>query len=84
MMTCKETVDVMASGHELTIYRKMILRFHLLMCPPCAKYREHLRILKAAIRKYLSAQPSLSEGERKKLEDGIIARLKEKEEGKGE
>jgi len=77
MMSCKEWAEVMASGHELTAYRKMILRFHLLICPPCAKYREHLRILKAAIRKFLAGQPSLSEEERKKLEDGIIERLHE-------
>lgn len=75
MMSCKEAAEAMGSSHELSVSKRMMLWLHLLMCGPCAKYREQLRILKAAVRRYLSAQPPLSEPERWRLEDGIIARL---------
>ncbi len=60
---------------QLPLRKKLGLWLHLAMCRSCGKYREQLRILKAAARGYFSAQPSLSGEERRRLEDGIIARL---------
>ncbi|MBI5177724.1 MAG: hypothetical protein HZA04_00510 [Nitrospinae bacterium] len=78
MMTCKEAVETLASSREVSLYGKMKLRFHLLVCGPCAWYNRQLKVLKAAIRTLFTVYSSLAEAERKRLEDSIIVRLKEK------
>jgi hypothetical protein len=82
MITCKEAVTIMSSDNELSVFGKMSLRFHLLICGSCSRFREHMAILKSAVRKLFLGLPRLTEAEKRKLEDEIIARLNEKKDRK--
>lgn len=74
-MSCKEVVENLGSGKELSHMGKLKQMAHLFMCGPCSRYWGHMRALRGAVRKYFSDGPSLTDAESKSLEDRIIARL---------
>ncbi len=53
IFSCKESVRLASESldHDLSLGRRLALRFHLLLCPPCARYQRHLLFLSAAARR---------------------------------
>lgn len=52
VFSCKDSVWL-ASGsldHELTMGQRLLLHAHLLMCPPCARFRQYLEFVRDAAR----------------------------------
>ena len=52
VFSCKDSVWL-ASGsldHELTMGQRLLLHAHLLMCPPCARFRQYVVFLGDAAR----------------------------------
>lgn len=74
-MSCKESVEALSSGRELSLAQRAMLRLHLLMCGPCGRFMAQLRILREAVGRLNAGQARLSDGERLRLEDRIIASI---------
>ncbi len=55
MLTCKETAKAVAHDEVRTAprWRRLALRLHLLMCPPCRRYAAQIRALGTAARSLL-------------------------------
>ena len=51
MLSCKETVEILASHRELSFRQKLELRAHLFMCKHCSAYAEQLRALAEQLKK---------------------------------
>lgn len=54
MMSCKEAAALMSQGMDrrLGLAERAGLRFHLLICRACSRYREQLAILRLACRRF--------------------------------
>ena len=58
MLTCKDVA--MATGRDewraAPWWRRLTLRLHLLMCPPCRRYAAQIRAIGTAVRSLIRAQ----------------------------
>jgi predicted anti-sigma-YlaC factor YlaD len=55
MLTCKEITQLVSDGldRNLTFLERSLVRFHLLYCVACRRYRRQIRFLRAAAVRYL-------------------------------
>lgn len=77
MLTCKEVAQLVSDSldRDLSFVERVIVRFHLLYCLACRRYRGQVRFLRTAIRRYLrmleeappADAPVLSEAARERL-----------------
>jgi Putative zinc-finger len=53
LFSCKDTVSLASAAldRELTIGQRVALRVHLLMCPCCTRFHQHLEFLRNAARR---------------------------------
>lgn len=45
---------VRSARQELTLRERVLLNFHLAVCPPCRRYRKQLAFLRENLKKWLS------------------------------
>ena len=53
MLTCKETAQLISEGldHKLSLWQRMNLRLHLMMCGACSAYRRQVQTLNRIVRR---------------------------------
>ena len=68
MISCKEVARLVSEGldRELPLRRRIGLRFHLMMCSACARYRRQIEALERIIVRHFSgtAPPALADRHR--------------------
>lgn len=54
LFSCRDTVRLASEAldHDLTIGQRLAGRIHWLMCPFCARFRQHLDFLRDAARRF--------------------------------
>ena len=64
LFSCRDTVRLASESldRDLSLTEGLALRVHLLMCPPCARFRRHLQFLRDAARR-LQDQGACANGE---------------------
>jgi len=76
MLSCKEVTRLVSDSMDnskLTIWQRMQVRLHLLMCSLCSRFRKQAEFLRLAARKHTSANedsakgPNLSEDARERI-----------------
>ncbi len=53
MLTCKETARLISEGldRKLSLWTRMNLRLHLMMCGACSAYRRQVELLNRVVRR---------------------------------
>lgn len=53
MLTCKETAQLVSEGldRKLSLWQRMNLRLHLMMCGACSAYRRQVETLNRIVRR---------------------------------
>ena len=48
--TCKEYVPILSESldTELSLYKKIIVKLHLIACPPCVRYLKQIKFVREA------------------------------------
>ena len=56
MFKCREACKLLseAQDRKLTLRERVLLNFHLAVCPPCRRYRKQLAFLRENLKKWLS------------------------------
>ena len=56
MFNCREACTLLAEAQDrkLTLRERVLLNFHLAVCPPCRRYRKQLAFLRENLKKWLS------------------------------
>lgn len=51
--TCKEFVPILSGSldRELSLYKKIIVKLHLIACPPCVRYLKQIKFVREASHK---------------------------------
>ena len=76
MFTCREVTEICCNDKPLSVWGRIKLRLHLLICHACHNYLKQIRLIKIAMKRK-SEQTALDESERiKKLESKIIVKIK--------
>ncbi|MGK8250811.1 zf-HC2 domain-containing protein [Moraxella lacunata] len=59
---CQKMTELMSLSQDepLTLSQKMMVRFHLLMCPECARFDKNNEILKMMIKQHKNLNDDLS------------------------
>lgn len=59
MLSCKEAMRLASEGldRELPFWRRMGLRFHVLMCRGCSRYARQIKALNGLISNHYAADP---------------------------
>ncbi len=74
--TCKEYVPILSESldRELSVYKKVIVKLHLIACPPCVRYLKQIKFVREATHKcdekILQTEPDV------KLSDKTRERMK--------
>lgn len=55
MIPCREVVQILGSGQEASIRKRIEMRIHLMMCRHCTAYFKQLRMLKKISTKIFSS-----------------------------
>ncbi|MBI4348877.1 MAG: anti-sigma factor [Elusimicrobia bacterium] len=73
--SCREAAKRLAAGvlEDGLSWERMLLRLHLLICPPCRRFRRELRVLSAAARAWSGAL--VSPARRAELEKRLLSRF---------
>lgn len=60
MLTCKEITQLVSDGYErdLSLLERLMVRFHLLYCVACRRYRRQIRFIRAAAVRYIRIMQS--------------------------
>ena len=55
MFKCREVCKLLseAQDRKLTLRERVLLNFHLAVCPPCRRYRKQLAFLRKNLKKWL-------------------------------
>lgn len=77
MLTCEEIAQLVSQSldRQLSFPERLMVRFHLLYCKACRRYRRQVEFLRLAIRRYLdqieageeTGLPGLSESARERM-----------------
>ena len=75
--TCKEFVPMLSESLDgkLSLYKKIIIKLHLLACPPCVRYLKQIKFLSDATHKcdenllHHAPDAKLSNDARERLKD---------------
>lgn len=76
MLSCKETVHILSSDHELSFRQKLELRAHLFMCKHCSAYSKQLKAIAIQLRQNFREITRTSPDHVRDLEDKIIQNAK--------
>jgi hypothetical protein len=59
VFSCKDTARLASESldRDLTLGQRLAVRFHVLLCPPCARFRQHLDFLRDAARRLTVGLP---------------------------
>ena len=59
MLTCKETARLVSEGldRKLSLWQRMNLRLHLMMCGACSAYRRQVESLNRIVRRRFDESP---------------------------
>ena len=76
MLSCKEAAQLVSEGldRELSIWQRMSLRLHVLMCRACSRYTHQVKALDEAVLKHYRVDPSVQKPE--PLPDDALNRIK--------
>jgi len=83
MFNCREVTRLVSESldRELPLYQRMGLRFHLLMCKFCGRYRKQLLIMRETMRSHAKydveadCSVSLSPETRKRMKEVLTDQL---------
>jgi len=78
MMNCREAAKAMSSGEGSGWWRRVNLKFHLMMCAPCSAFERQMTALKLGMKNLVSKKSGSAAVDIKKLEDEVIRKLREK------
>lgn len=80
-MTCKEITKLVSESLDrpLPIRQRLAIRLHVLLCKLCDRYRQHLFIIRDAVRRHPDrleghespSPPSLSPEARERIKDSL-------------
>ena len=51
MTLCRDILPWMENKENLTLWQKIELRFHIIICPPCWDYEKQLQLISKAFKK---------------------------------
>jgi hypothetical protein len=81
MLTCKEITFLISQSldRELPLLQRVMMRFHLLYCIACRRYRRQVRFLRTAMSRYATrsektegeSMASLSSEARQRMKDAL-------------
>ena len=76
MLSCKEAAQHVSEGldRELSFWRRMSLRFHVLMCRACSRYRRQIKALDEAVSEHYRGDSSVQNPD--PLEKHALDRIK--------
>jgi len=76
MMTCKEIAEILSKSEaDLSLMKKIELKFHLFMCKACGAYQKQLQSLAKGLRNAFESFISKNKQEIIELEDKTINQL---------
>jgi len=76
MRSCKDTLKIISSSQDLSIFQKMELKMHLLMCKHCLVYMKHLKMVKDGVKSLLFHKSKSQDETVKKIEDQVIEKFR--------
>jgi predicted anti-sigma-YlaC factor YlaD len=79
MLSCKEATRLLSEklDHELTLWQRMSLRMHVMMCSACRAYGRQLAILNRLIPQYFHREQAAVEPPAEHLSPEARQRMKE-------
>ena len=76
MRTCREVVEILSSDKKLTLWGKIELKLHLMICKSCSKYLSQIRALRDTYKELFKQITELSPVEVKKLQSVLTDMIK--------
>lgn len=76
MMNCKDVMTKLSSDEKLSFMKKMDLKFHLLMCRGCSRFKEQLALIKDNVENLVTQDLQLQEIRIKDIEKRVLSKLK--------
>ena len=63
MLSCKEVSKLVSESldRDLPWYRRLMLRFHMLICTACARYEKQLRFIKENVSRKVTEEKEMEE-----------------------
>lgn len=79
MMSCKEVSQLVSESldHKLTLWQRMQVGMHLLMCGMCARCRKQISFVHAAAKRYMSVVDKVEEDSGGQLTPEARERIKQ-------
>lgn len=75
MRSCKEIVRLVGSGAALTFGEQLEIRFHMMMCKHCSRYRKQLRIMRNSFKRLFKDLTSPALREQTELKEEIKRKI---------
>ena len=72
MMSCRQMVDKLNEGKELSLYERMKIGLHVLICPPCWCYVKNINSMQSCYQKLFTDLTEVEPKKAKNLEDQVI------------
>lgn len=77
MRSCKEIVRLVGSDAPLSVRERVEIRFHMLMCKHCSRYRKQLRILRESFKKLFKDLTTPADLDQAELKEKIKRKIQE-------
>ncbi|MGE3610671.1 MAG: hypothetical protein AB7I27_13855 [Bacteriovoracaceae bacterium] len=77
MMNCKQVMTKLSTDENLSLMQKIDLKFHLMMCRGCSRFKQQLTIMKEGVENLISSDMQLQENRIKNIQNKVLTKLKD-------
>lgn len=76
MMNCKDVMTKLSTDENLSFMQKMDLKFHLMMCRGCNRFKQQLNLMKEGVENIVTSEMRMQESRIKETEKKVLSLLK--------
>lgn len=76
MLSCRRIVKILSSDEKISVFRRLELKLHLMMCEHCSTYSQQLKLMRKGFRSLFSQLMQVDRERVDKLETEVISKIK--------
>ena len=80
MKSCKDVAKLMSPGQKISLFDKMEIKLHFLICELCRVYAQQIKAVEKNFTNLLVKKSSVEDSDVKKLEQDVLEKIKENKE----
>jgi hypothetical protein len=77
MMNCKQVMTKLSTDENLSLMQKIDLKFHLMMCRGCSRFKQQLTLINEGFENLISSDLQLQEYRIKNIQNKVLTKLKD-------